>query len=125
MTPPTAPPILLRASGLTKRFPGVLALNGVDLTLHRGELLALVGENGAGKSTLMKALAGVQPPDTGKIEVDGQAVAIDSVHTALGLGIVLIHQELNLADNLSIAANIFLGREPHRCGFIDHRRIDT
>ncbi len=103
----------------TKRFPGVLALDSVDMTLHAGEVLAVIVENGAGKSTLMKILAGVQTPDSGQVLVDGQPVHIDSVHTAFSLGIALIHQELNLADNLDVAANIFLGREPRRLGLID------
>src|SRR5262245_32655846 len=119
------PQALLQATHLTKRFPGVRALERVSLTVRRGEVLAVVGENGAGKSTLMKILAGVQQPDAGTIELDGQAVTIDSVHKALELGIVLIHQELNLAENLDIGANIFLGREPHRWGFIDRRRVEA
>jgi ribose transport system ATP-binding protein len=115
---------LLRADALSKRFPGVLALDRVSLTLRRGEVLAVIGENGAGKSTLMKILAGVQRPDSGQVVLDGRPVQIDSVHTALGLGIALIHQELNLAENLDAGANIFLGREPRRWGFLDRRAID-
>ena len=110
---------------VSKRFAGVLALDRVDLVLHPGEVLAVIGENGAGKSTLMKILAGVQPADTGELLVDGQPVQIDGVEEALAAGIALIHQELNLADNLDIAANIFLGREPRRgpAGvLIDHAR---
>ncbi len=118
------PPLLLRADGLTKRFPGVTALDRVSLTLRRGEVLAVIGENGAGKSTLMKLLAGVQRPDAGEIRLDGRPVEIHSVHAALAHGIVLIHQELNLAENLDVGANIFLGREPRRWGFIDHRAIE-
>src|SRR5687768_15653803 len=105
---------LLEVYSVAKRFPGVLALENVSLTLARGEVLAVVGENGAGKSTLMKILAGVQAPDSGKIFIEGAAVEIKSVRAAQQLGIALIHQELNLADNLTIAANIFLGREPRR-----------
>ncbi|MCA9136398.1 MAG: sugar ABC transporter ATP-binding protein [Planctomycetales bacterium] len=100
------------------------ALHKVDLTLMRGEVLALVGENGAGKSTLMKILAGVQLPDEGQILIDGKPVIIGSVSEAIRLGITLIHQELNLSDNLSIGANIFLGREPTRWGLIDRVEID-
>ena len=107
----------------SKRFPGVLALDKVTMTLNRGEVLAVIGENGAGKSTLMKILAGVQTPDSGTIKFDGNLVHIDSVHVAMDLGIALIHQELNLCDNLSVAANIFLGREPRRSGMIDKRQI--
>ncbi len=114
---------LLEVRNVTKRFAGVCALNNVSLTIGRGEVHAVIGENGAGKSTLMKILAGVQPPDSGEILLDGKAVAIDSVHTALDLGISLIHQELNLADNLEVGANIFLGREPKKMGLIDFASI--
>ena len=117
-------PPLLQVSSLCKSFPGVKALAEVSLSLNPGEVLAVIGENGAGKSTLMKILAGVQRPDSGRIVLDGRPVVIDSVQTALSLGIVLIHQELNLCDNLDIAGNIFLGREPRRFGFIDRQRIN-
>lgn len=121
---PAVPPPLLAARLLSKQFPGVRALRGVSLTLQRGEVLAVIGENGAGKSTLMKILAGVQLPDAGEILVDGRPVRIASVRAAQQLGIALIHQELNLADNLDIGSNLFLGREPRRCGFIDRARIN-
>ena len=114
---------LLEVRKLTKSFPGVRALRGVSLTLARGEVLAVIGENGAGKSTLMKILAGVQRQDGGEILLDGEVVEIRSVHDALARGIALIHQELNLADNLDVAANIFLGRELRRAGFMDKRRM--
>ncbi len=123
MTDPSDPP-LLEAKGLVKRFPGVLALSGVDLTVRRGEAVAVIGENGAGKSTLMKILAGVQTPESGEIRIDGRPLRIDSVRTAGRLGIALIHQELNLCDNLSVAANIFLGREPRRHGWLDGVRME-
>jgi len=115
---------LLEASGLVRRFPGVLALGGVDLRVRHGEAVAVIGENGAGKSTLMKILAGVQTPDSGEIRVDGRPVRIGSVRDAEKLGIALIHQELNLCDNLDVAANVFLGREPRRRGLIDRARIE-
>jgi ribose transport system ATP-binding protein len=118
------PPPLLEARGLVKRFPGVRALDGVGLAVARGETVAVIGENGAGKSTLMKILAGVQSPDSGEILVDGRLVTIDSVRAAEKLGIALIHQELNLCDNLDVAANIFLGREPTRRGLIDFGRME-
>ena len=116
-------PALLEVRRVSKQFPGVRALRDVDLQLNSGEVLALVGENGAGKSTLMKVLAGVEQADSGEIHVNGNRVVIDSVRASLSRGIALIHQELNLADNLEVGANIFLGREPCRFGCIDRRRI--
>ncbi len=117
---------LLEVRGVTKRFPGVKALQDVSLHVNRGEVLAVIGENGAGKSTLMKILAGIQMPDEGDVRIDGRPVRIDSVEASLRLGVALIHQELNLADNLNIGANIYLGREPRRMGmFIDRRKIDA
>jgi ribose transport system ATP-binding protein len=115
---------LLVARGVSKAFPGVQALRGVDLSLGRGEVLAVVGENGAGKSTLMKILAGVEKPDAGALELEGRPYAPADVAEAQRLGVVLIHQELNLAENLDVAANIYLGREPRRggpLGLIDRR----
>ena len=120
-TAPAAP--LLEVRSVTKRFPGVTALSNVSLTLGPGEVLALIGENGAGKSTLMKILAGVQEPDEGELLIDGRAERVDSVQTAQRLGIALIHQELNLSDNLDVGANIFLGREPLKRGLIDRQKI--
>ena len=120
----TTPP-LLEVRQIGKRFSGVRALHDVDLTLGHGEVLAVVGENGAGKSTLMKILAGVQKQDTGKILVDGRQVQLDSVSTSIDSGISLIHQELNLADNLEVGANIFLGREPGRFGLINQGRLNA
>jgi ribose transport system ATP-binding protein len=114
---------LLEARGLSRSFPGVRALHAVDLALHCGEVLAVIGENGAGKSTLMKCLAGVQQPDAGEVRLDGRPVRFDSVRSALAHGIALIHQELNLADNLDVAANLFLGREPRRLGLLDRARM--
>ena len=117
-----APP-LLKALAIGKQFPGVRALHDVNLTLFQGEVLSLVGENGAGKSTMMKILAGIHLPDEGAIELDGDFVEISNVREAQKYGIALIHQELNLSDNLDIAANIFLGNEPHKSGIIDRNRI--
>lgn len=121
-TDPSSP--LLEVRGISKQFSGVRALDGVSLTLARGEVLAIVGENGAGKSTLMRIVAGVTQPTAGQIIVNGEPVEFTSVAQALRLGISLIHQELNLAENLSVAANIFLGREPRRFGMIDQRTIE-
>ncbi len=114
---------LLECKGIGKSFPGVRALGGVNLSLDKGQVLSLIGENGAGKSTLMKILAGVQPQDEGEILLDGKKVEIESTREALNLGISLIHQELNLATNLSVGANVFLGREPLRGGLIDKSTI--
>ena len=104
--------------GICKAFGPVRVLENVDFTLHGGEIHALMGENGAGKSTLMKILSGVYQPDSGSVEVDGQAVAIRSTRDAEAAGIAIIHQELNLIPQLSVMENLFLGREPSRFGVI-------
>jgi ribose transport system ATP-binding protein len=109
---------LLEVLEVSKRFPGVLALDRVSLRLQGGEVLAVVGENGAGKSTLMKILAGIYQPDGGSITLHGNPVRLGSVSEALLHGISLIHQELNLAENLSVADNLFLGRELLRFGWL-------
>lgn len=116
---------VLEVRGISKAFPGVHALDSVSLELKRGEVLAIVGENGAGKSTMMKILAGVHFPDNGEILLDGEPVTIDSVERATELGIALVHQELNLCDNLSVAGNVFLGREPRRKGLLRLLDEDT
>ncbi len=116
---------LLEVTGIGKSFPGVRALNEVGFEVGPGECVALLGENGAGKSTLMKILAGVQEPDEGTIRVDGSDVRVRSVEEGLSLGIALIHQELNLATNLTVGANIFLGREPIKGGLIDEATIEA
>lgn len=103
---------ILEMTGISKRFPGVVALDAVDLEVFPGEIVALAGENGAGKSTLMKILGGVYQPDAGHISIAGEKVTIHSVSDAINLGIAFIHQELNVLDNLNIAENVFLGREP-------------
>ena len=114
---------LLEVHGLCKQFPGVRALHEVALELHQGEVLALIGENGAGKSTLMKILAGVQSADSGEYLIEGKPVRFQNVRDAMAAGVALIHQELNLAANLDLAANIFLGREPNQFGFFQNRNI--
>src|SRR5882672_2828007 len=116
---------LLSMRSVSKRFPGVVALDKANLEIGRGEVVALVGENGAGKSTLMKILGGVCQPDSGEILFDHQPVTIPNVHHAIKLGIAFIHQELNVLDNLDVAANVFLGREPMLgpFGLIDRKKI--
>src|SRR5262244_2288096 len=115
---------LLEMRGISKRFPGVVALNNVSLEARTGEIVALVGENGAGKSTLMKILGGVYQPDAGEIRLDGQAVQLQNVNDSIRLGVAFIHQELNVLENLDVAANVFLGREPrNRLRLIDRKKI--
>ncbi len=115
---------LLELKGITKRFGGVTALDRVDFDLRAGEIHALLGENGAGKSTLIKILAGIYHPDEGTVGIDGRPVTIAEVAGADRLGIRVIHQELSLAPNLSIAENLFLGREPTRWGWLDRRAME-
>jgi len=115
---------LLRATGVCKSFPGVQALHDAQISVRRGTLNALLGENGAGKSTLMNVLAGVYAPDKGQIRLEGQSVTFRSPREAQQAGISIIFQELNLVSQLSIAENIFLGREPlNRLGLIDYPRM--
>jgi ribose transport system ATP-binding protein len=102
----------LKMTGISKAFDGVPVLKDVNFSISKGEVVALMGENGAGKSTLMKILSGVHSPDNGVISIDSNEVKIREVKDAMRLGVVLIHQELNLLDNLDVASNIFLGREP-------------
>ena len=102
---------ILEMRGITKRFPGVLALDHVDLTVYPGQVLALVGENGAGKSTLMKVLSGVHQMDEGEILMEGKSVKIENPLASQLMGISIIYQELSVLDNMNIAENIFLGRE--------------
>ena len=116
-------PPLLKMSAISKRFPGVIALENVQLEVQHGEIVGLIGENGAGKSTLMKILGGVIQPDSGAVELDGEKVCINSPREASGRGIEFIHQELSVLDNLDVAANIFLRREPTKGGWL--RLIDN
>lgn len=102
--------------GIHKWFGAVHALRGVDFIVMSGEIVGLIGDNGAGKSTLIKILAGVYPPDKGKIKLDGQEVRFKSPRDAQNYGIATVYQELALVDNLDVAGNIFLGREPARFG---------
>jgi simple sugar transport system ATP-binding protein len=118
-----APAPILRMSGIGKQFPGVRALDGVDLRLLPGQVHALMGENGAGKSTLIKVLTGVHPADTGDIELAGRSVVFGSPLEARQAGISTVYQEVNLCTNLSVAENILIGREPRRLGRIDWKRM--
>jgi len=103
---------ILKIEKVTKSFPGVVALDGIDFDLFPGEVHVLIGENGAGKSTLIKLLSGVYPKDSGRFLFDGKEVSLHTIHEAQSLGITTIYQEMNLIPNLTIAQNIFLGREP-------------
>jgi len=116
----------LKMADISKAYPGVRALDGVGLSIARGEVVGLVGENGAGKSTLMKILGGVIAPSAGTIEIDGEEMARLTVRRSLGGGIAFVHQELNLFDNLSVGANVFIGREPLKAGplrLVDERQL--
>ncbi len=117
-------PNLITMKGITKSFPGVVALEDVDFALRQGEVHALMGENGAGKSTLVKVLTGVEHPDSGSIELEGKIVQVHSPQHSQALGISTVYQEVNLCTNLSVAENIMLGREPHRLGGIDWRKMN-
>lgn len=109
--------VLLEMKGISKRFRGVQALNGVNFDLRKGEVHALVGENGAGKSTLMKVLTGIHQPDAGEIFYLGKPYAVKNIGESQALGISMVHQELNMMNDLTVAQNIFIGREM-RSGFI-------
>ncbi|HEY8333104.1 MAG TPA: sugar ABC transporter ATP-binding protein [Tardiphaga sp.] len=111
-------PPLLQTSGLTKSFAGVRVLDGVDITLRAGEIHALLGENGAGKSTLIKLVTGVVARDSGIVRLDGVEIAPRSADAAQQAGIATVYQEVNLLPNLSVAQNLFLGRQPTRFGFV-------
>src|SRR3954468_13811205 len=119
-------PLLLDVRGVSKRFPGVKALEDMHLDLRGGEVLALVGENGAGKSTLMKLLSGIYTADEGEFFLNGERYEPTSPKHALELGISVIHQEFNLMPDLTVAQNLFIGREPRGAGFFtSERRLDA
>ena len=121
MTAPADPFLVL--ADIRKSYPGVVALQGFSMTVRPGEVIGLVGENGAGKSTLMKILGGVTEPESGTITLDGVEHRSLSVAASMTAGIAFVHQELNLFDNLDVAANIYIGREPAAGGFL--RLVDT
>ena len=120
----TAAKDIVKMRGIAKSFPGVVALEDVDFSLEKGEIHALMGENGAGKSTLIKVLTGVEQPDKGTIELDGQIVQVKSPQHSQELGISTVYQEVNLCTNISVAENIMLGHEPYRFGSIDWRKMN-
>lgn len=115
---------ILRTEGLSKFFPGVKALDSVDFSLRRGEIMALLGENGAGKSTLIKCLTGVYQRDQGTIFLEGESISPKNTAHAQQLGIGTVYQEVNLLPNMSVADNLFIGREPRRCGFIRRQEMN-
>lgn len=117
------PKTLVEMANISKSFPGVKALTDANLILYEGEILGLLGENGAGKSTLMNVLGGIYKPNSGKIVIDGQECKINSVVDAQNLGIAFIHQEIALVPYLSVAENIFLGRERMTAGMVDQKKM--
>lgn len=118
-------PYILEAEGISKQFPGVKALNKVGIKIKPGSVHALMGENGAGKSTLMKCLIGIYHPDEGTIKVKGEVVTFNDTLDALHVGIAMIHQELNLVPHMTVAENIWLGREPIHYGLVNHDLLNS
>ncbi|GAA2629029.1 ATP-binding cassette domain-containing protein [Streptomyces vastus] len=115
---------VLALRGVSKRFGAVQALTDVELEVHAGEVVALVGDNGAGKSTLVKTIAGVHPIDEGVIEWDGSSVQINKPHDAQNLGIATVYQDLALCDNIDVVGNLYLGRELKRRGVLDEVEME-
>ena len=115
---------VLELRGITKRFPGVLANNKIDITLREGKILALLGENGAGKSTLMNILYGLYKPDEGKIIVRGKEVEIQGQNEAIAQGIGMVHQHFMLVPVMTVTENVMLGIEPTKNGiFLDKEKV--
>ncbi|MCX4878840.1 MULTISPECIES: ATP-binding cassette domain-containing protein [unclassified Streptomyces] len=119
-----APP-LLALRGVCRRFGAVEVLKDVELEIHAGQVVALLGDNGAGKSTLVKVISGVAPADRGVIEWEGRSVHIRRPHDARDLGIATVHQDLALCGNLDVVGNLFLGREIRRFGFLDEMEMES
>jgi D-xylose transport system ATP-binding protein len=115
---------VLALRGVSKRFGAVQALTDVELEVHAGEVVALVGDNGAGKSTLVKTIAGVHPIDEGVIEWDGRSVQINKPHDAQNLGIATVYQDLALCDNIDVVGNLYLGREIRKRGILDEVEME-
>jgi len=118
---PESPPVVLEVRGLTKRFPGVLANDHIDLQVRKGQVLGLLGENGAGKSTLMNLIYGLYQPDEGQILVNGQAAKIRNPNDAIALGIGMVHQHFQLVPVLTVTENVMLGNETGFLGFLNRR----
>ncbi|WP_334104742.1 ATP-binding cassette domain-containing protein, partial [Muricomes intestini] len=116
--------LVLEARNVTKRFPGVLALSNVNFRLVKGKVHALMGENGAGKSTLMKIIAGIYQADEGEIYLHGRKVSFQTPKHALNHGISMIHQELSPILDMTIAENLFLGKEFCKGKFVDYKRMN-
>ena len=116
---------LLNMMGIVKEFPGVRALDGVDLDVRAGEVHCLLGQNGAGKSTLIRVLTGAHQPDAGMIRINDEPVQLNSPTAAIQRGIAAIYQELDLVPDLTVAENIFLGHEPSRYGFSRTHEANT
>ena len=114
---------IMEAKGISKSFPGVKALSNVDVNIHRGEVVALLGENGAGKSTLIKVLSGVYQPDAGELFLEGKKIHFDVPLEAKLAGIGVIHQELNYVATVSVAENIFMGNIPKKHGLVDYKTM--
>ena len=114
---------LLSISGVSKGFPGVKALSNVSFDIRKGEIMALLGENGAGKSTLIKVLTGVYSRDAGTITLNGEPITPHNTAQAQEMGIGTVYQEVNMLPNMSVADNLYIGREPRRFGMIDRRRM--
>ena len=115
--------IVMEAKGVSKTFPGVKALNDVNITIHKGEVVALLGENGAGKSTLIKVLSGIYQPDEGQVYLHGKEVHFELPSEAKAAGIGVIHQELNYVPTISVAENIFMGNIPKKFGMVDYKTM--
>ena len=116
--------VILEMKNIHKQFPGVYALKDINLDLKEGEVHALLGENGAGKSTLIKVLGGIYKPEQGEIYIDGHRVNIESVRDAQKYGISIIHQELLLVPEMTVADNIFLDSAPTNYGYIDRKSME-
>ncbi len=121
--PAESGPALLELTGISKSFGGVQALRDVDFTLHAGKIHGLVGENGAGKSTLMKIIAGVHADFSGTMKIEGREVRFRSARDALDAGVGMVHQELSIVPDLSVAENVFLGAQPTKGGIVDWKRM--